>query len=65
MDILKIVVDKDRKLDVKNSPQCTCKDLLALAGCLVAELTNQTGKPTKAILRDIKRMLKAGNQWAK
>lgn len=58
MDILKIVIDKDRNLDVKNSPECTRMDLLALACCLVVELSQQTGKSNSKVLRDIGRALK-------
>lgn len=65
MDILNIKIDKNRNLDFKNSPECTVGDLLSLAGCLIAEITNQTGKSTKSVLNDIKRAMKVSKVWKK
>ena len=65
MNIIEIVVDKDRKLEVKNSPQCTVGDLIGLAGCLIAEICNQTGKSTKTVLKDLTRAMKTSKVWKK
>lgn len=58
MDILNIRINKNRQLTVKNSPECTCFDLLALAVGLVTEISHQTGKSHNKVLKDIKRNIK-------
>ena len=58
MDILKIVVDKDRNLDVKNSPECKIIDLMSLVIAIVVEISRQSGKSINRVARDIKRLYK-------
>lgn len=57
MNLLKIVIDKKRKLSVKNSPDLTVHDLCALAGVIVDEISNQTGKSYEQVTKEINRML--------
>lgn len=58
MDILNIRIDKDRNLDVKNSPECKIVDLMSLVICLIVEISKQTGKPKSKVIRDTKRLYK-------
>lgn len=58
MDILKIVIDKDRNLDVKNSPECKIIDLMSLVIVIIVEISHQTGKSISKVVRDTKRLYK-------
>ena len=55
MNLLEIIVDKDKNLKVKNSSDATVGDLMGLVGSLLAEIANQTKKPINAIYKDLKR----------
>lgn len=65
MNLLEIIVDKDRNLEVKNSPKCTVGDLMCFVGCFISEISNQTGKSTKTVFKELKRLMKKGKVWKK
>ena len=63
MNLLEIIVDKDKNLKVKNSSDATVGDLMGLVGSLLAEIANQTKKPINAIYKDLKRLMKVSKVW--
>ncbi len=63
MNILEIIVDENRNLKVKNSPKCKVADLIGLAGCIISEIVNQTGKSTRVVFKDLKRAMKVSKVW--